>query len=238
MKLRSKSLIPLIFVLVAILYLSFGFSLEQRRMIGDERGWDPGSRAMPIGTGFLMLGVSIYLFLKESAALDGEERTADIASVKLVSLTIALSALYILSFRYIGFVLATYFLLVTLVYFNDSGDIAWKLIPRFMTGAGFGCGFILLLYSLGRTITRYLVLTGKRSKLELLSNRLFTTGITFIVLAVLFLISLGVAKKYLKSKESNRMMKAVCVATATTELLYLVFKQIFWVSLAKGIINW
>lgn len=238
MKLKSKSLMPLIFVLVAIVYVAFGFSLEQRRMIGDERGWDPGSRAMPIGTGFIMLGVSIYLFLKESAVVDEGERPTDSRSVKLVVLTIALSILYILSFRYIGFVLTTYFLLVTLVYFNDSGDIAWKLIPRFMAGAGFGCGFILLLYSFGRTITRYLVLTGKRSKIELLSNRLFTTGITFVVLAVLFLISMGIARKYLKNTVSRRMMTAVCVASATTELLYLVFKQVFWVSLTKGVINW
>ncbi len=238
MKLQSKSLIPVVFVLVAILYVAFGFSLEQRRMIGDERGWDPGSRAMPIGTGLLMLGISIYLFFKESAAAGGEKRGPDTASVKLVALTIALSIVYILSFRYLGFLLSTYFLLVTLFYFNAAGDIGWKLIPRFMAGAGVGCAFTLLLYSLGRTITRYLVLSGKRSKMEVLSNRLFTTGITFAVLSVLFIISLGIGGKYLKSKTSRRMITAVGVSAATTELLYLVFKQIFWVSLAKGIIDW
>ncbi|GAF82731.1 unnamed protein product, partial [marine sediment metagenome] len=85
-------------------------------MIGDEMGWDPGSRAMPIGIGFLMLGVSIYLFFKERKSGE-EEITLDFASKKLIIITIMLSILYILFFRFVGFVLSTNILLFALIYF-------------------------------------------------------------------------------------------------------------------------
>lgn len=238
MKLTVKRVIPLVFFVVAILYLAFGFSLEQRRMIGDEKGWDPGSRAMPIGTGFLILGLSVYLVLKEATSDKAEEKPLDAGAVKLIGLTLTLSVLYICSFRYVGFVLSTNLLLFTLIYFNYQKDITWRMIPRFLTGAVASSGFLLLLYSLGRYITRSLLIMGKQSKIEMLTNRLAITGITFVVLAVIFLVILGVVTKRLKTEHDQSLIPAIFVAVGGTEFLYLVFKQIFWVSLAKGVVFW
>ncbi len=238
MSLTAKKAIPLLFVVVSILYIIFSFSLEQRRMIGDERGWDPGSRAMPLGIGFIMLGASIYLVLKEARTAGEGEEPLDSGSIKLISLTIMLSVFYILFFRYVGFILSTNTLLFTLIYFNYRRDITWNVVPNFLPGLVVSTGFILLLYSIGRFATRFLFLTGKRSNIEILTNRLSTTGITFIVLTGIFLITLFLFKKFLKTEQSKIFLNVVLIATGMTEFLYLIFKQIFWVSLAKGIIFW
>jgi hypothetical protein len=207
-------------------------------MIGDERGWDPGSRAMPISTGFLLLGLSIYLALKEGISIKDEEKSLDPRSVKLISLTITLAIFYILCFRYVGFILSTNILLFTLIYFNYKQDITWRMLPKFLFGIIVSSGFILLLYSLGRYITRFLFLLGKRSNIHILTNRLFFTGITFILLTIIFLLTLFIFKSIFKKEHSIILFTSVYIATGMTEFLYLVFKQIFWVSLAKGVIYW
>ena len=238
MKPTSKKVIPILFVGVAIFYLIFGFSLEQRRMIADEKGWDPGSKAMPIGIGILMLGLSIYLTLKEVKSEDTEEKPLDPGSVKLIGLTITMAVLYILGFRYVGFVLSTQMLLFTLVYFNGKGDIAWNMMPNFLIGASVCNGFVLIIYSTGRYMIRSLFLLGKQSGLEILTSRLFITGTTFIALAGLMFVLWIVLNRTLKSEHSRNLITPLFIATGTTEFLYLIFKQIFWVSLTQGFIDW
>ena len=238
MKVTTKRILPFVFVVVAVFYLIFSFSLEQRRMIGDEKGWDPGSRAMPISTGFLLLGLSIYLTFKEGNSTKDEEESLDPGPVKLISLTITLAIFYILCFRYVGFILSTNILLFTLIYFNYRQDITWRMLPTFLAGIIASSGFILLVYSIGRYITRFLFLMGKRSHVQILTNRLFFTGITFIFLAIIFLLTLFIVKRIFKKEHTRIFFTSVYIATGVTEFLYLVFKQIFWVSLAKGVIFW
>ena len=234
----TRKIIPVVFIVVSLLYIAFGFSLEHRRMIGDERGWDPGSRAMPVGVGFLMLVTSIYLTLKQERSAEREQTQPDPGSAKLISLTIILSVIYILSFRYVGFILATNILLFTLIYFNSRQNITWNMVPNWGLGILLSTGFILLLYSIGRITTRFLFLTGKRSNIALLTNRLVITGLTFTLVTLIFLITLFLLKKFLRGTPARTLMNAALIATGTTELLYLVFKQVFWVSLAEGIITW
>ncbi len=234
----TKKIIPVVFIVVSLLYIAFGFSLEHRRMIGDEKGWDPGSRAMPLGVGFLMLAASIYLTLKKESFEKLGQLQPDSGSVKLISLTIMLSVMYIFFFRYVGFILATNILLFTLIYFNSRQDISWNMIPNWGLGGLFSTGFTLLIYSIGRVTTRFLFLTGKRSNIVLLTNRLVTTGLTCALATLIFLIALFFVRKFLRGTPAKILMHAVFIATGLTEFLYLVFRQVFWVSLAQGIITW
>ncbi|NIS59676.1 MAG: hypothetical protein GTO13_02905 [Proteobacteria bacterium] len=229
--------IPRVFILISIFYLIFAFSLEERRMIGDERGWDPGSRALPIGTGVIMLATSIYLTLREKPAAVGPEKL-DEGSARLIVLTIALTVFYILLFRTTGFILSTNALLFTLIYFNYRKGMEWHMVPGFGLGFVLSSGFVLLIYSLGRFITRSLVLYGKRSDLEVFSGKLFTSGVTMVILALIFLATLFISGKITRSAEGKYTRISVLTAPAVTEILYLVFKQIFLVRLAKGLITW
>jgi len=47
-------------ILLASLLIFYAFTLEQQRMIGDEAGHDPGSRALPLGSGIVMLIAGLY----------------------------------------------------------------------------------------------------------------------------------------------------------------------------------
>ncbi len=232
-----KRAIPRVFVVISIFYLIFAFSLEQRRMIGDERGWDPGSRALPIGTGVIMLATSIYLTLREKPAAERPEKLEE-GSGRLIGLTIVLTILYILLFKTSGFILSTNALLFTLVYFNYRKGIEWHMVPGFGLGFVLSSGFVLMIYSLGRFITRSLVLYGKRSDVELFTAKLFTSGVTLIVLALIFLAALLISRKITRSAEGKYIRISALTAPAVTEILYLVFKQIFLVRLARGLITW
>ena len=237
MKNSTRIIIPIVFIFFSLLYIILSFSIEQRKMIGDEMGWDPGSRAMPIGIGFLMLGVSIYLFFKERKSGE-EEITLDSASKKLIILTIMLSILYILFFRFVGFILSTNVLLFALIYFYYKRDIRWNMIQNFSIGLFLSVGLMILFYSIGRFTTRFLFLIGRNSNIEIFSGRLFITGVTFLILLFIFFTILLLFRKVIKNENFRIPLLSGFIAIGVTEFIYIIFKQIFWVSLAKGLIFW
>ena len=237
MKFGARRVIPLIFLVFSLLYLAFCFSLEQHRMIGDERGWDPGSRALPIAMGFLMLGLSIYLILKETSK-EQEEQAVPSQARKLILLTIVLSVLYILAFQVLGFILSTAVLLFTLVYFNYHENINLKLLPIFSVGLISSVAFALLIYTAGRFITRSLFYTGRAQGYELLTSKVFSAFAVMIFAAAVFMALLVIFRKTVNKPKIRSMLVAGLTAAGVTEGLYLVFKQIFLVNLARGIVFW
>ena len=237
MKFGTRRVIPLVFLVVSLLYLAFCFSLEQYRMIGDERGWDPGSRALPIAMGFLMLGLSIYLFLRETAKQQ-QEQAVPSGARKLIVLTIVLSVLYILAFRTLGFVLSTAVLLYTLIYFNYHENVRLELLPRFSAGLVSSAAFVLLIYSAGRFITRSLFYLGRARGCELFTSKVFSAFAVLLFTAVLFALLLVFFRKTVNKPATRSILIAGLLAAGVTEGLYLVFKQIFLVNLARGIVFW
>jgi hypothetical protein len=237
MKFGTRRVIPLIFFVVSLLYLAFSFSLEQYRMIGDERGWDPGSRALPIAMGFLMSGLSIYLILRETAK-EQEEQAIPSGARKLILLTIVLSILYILAFRVLGFILSTAVLLFTLIYFNYHEDVRLKLLPRFFLGLISSTAFVLLIYTAGRFITRSIFYLGRARGYELFTSKVFSAFVVLLFAAALFAVLLVFLRKTVNKTETRSLIIAGLMAAGVTEGLYLVFKQIFLVNLARGIVFW
>jgi putative tricarboxylic transport membrane protein len=237
MKFGTRRIIPLVFLVVSLLYLAFSFSLEQYRMIGDERGWDPGSRALPIAMGFLMLGLSTYLIFKETTK-EQAERSVPAGARNLILLTIVLSVLYILVFRALGFILSTAILLFTLIYFNYQENVRLELLPRFAAGLISSAAFVLLVYTAGRFITRSLFYLGRARGYELFTSKVFSAFLVLLFVAVLFAVLLISFRKTVNKPEIRSMFIAGLIAAGVTEGLYLVFKQIFLVSLARGIVFW
>lgn len=56
---------PLAWLAFSIIYLLFALSIEPRRMPADREGWDPGSNAIPVGIGYVMVAVSAYLVVTD-----------------------------------------------------------------------------------------------------------------------------------------------------------------------------
>jgi hypothetical protein len=237
MRLGTRRLVPLAFLLVSLLYLAFSFSLEERRMIGDEKQWDPGSRSLPMAMGFLMLGLSLYLVVKETLPAR-EERPVPAGARRLVVLTIAASLAYILVFRRLGFILATALLLFTLVYFNRRQDVRLNQLPGYAAGAAAGTALALLIYSAGRLLTRGLFAWGRAHGSALLAGNIFAAFLTALLMAALFGALAALARRVLRTPGARETFGAVLLAAGVTEGLYLVFKQIFLVSLPGGIVFW
>ena len=226
-----------VFVVLSLLYIAFALSVEQRRMIGDDRGWDPGSRALPLGAGAVMLAASLFLVVRERAPAGDRERLPT-PSRRLIALAIVVSLLYVFAFRAVGFVLGTNLLLLTLITFNTEGDVRIAFVPRFAAAVGVGTAFVLVIYTLGRLITRSLFFTGRRMSSDLLQAPVFTAAVSLAAVAVVFLaIVLGVRRR-LPVGPARRLLDTMLTAAGTTELLYLVFRQVFLVRLAQGLVRW
>jgi len=242
-KLSTNKIIAFAFLIFSILYIIFGFSIEQRRMIGDQQGWDPGSRAIPIGIGSIMLIVSMYIILSGREKEDtAAEKPHDTASRKLVILSIIVPILYIFLFRLLGFIVMTIFLLFTLIYFSYRKDIKWEYTPQYLFGFTISAVSMILIYSIGRYLTRLLIRTGKSNSIKFLSNNLFTSSIVITTTALIFFIVILIDNR-IKAKrpaagEANLLFISILTSVGVTEFLYIIFKQIFWVSLAKGVIFW
>ncbi len=250
---KIKRVIPLVFLIFSVFYLVFAFSMEQRRMIGDQQGWDPGSRAIPLGTGFIMLAFSLYLTFS-SRREKNEEDVLDRETRNLVILSILLPVLYITVFRYVGFIILTSAMLFTLIFFYYRKGIFLSDAGRYLWGLILSVLLTLSVYTVGRLVTRFFVRYGKHVSSKLLSGRMFTSLVVLILLAVILAVVNMFYKMFYKRRKgrignvsrsnTNResidstLFTAMITATAITEILYLVFKQIFWVSLARGVIFW
>ena len=236
-KLSTNKIIASAFLIFSIFYIIFGFSIEQRRMIGDQQGWDPGSRAIPIGTGFVMLIVSMYILLSGRKKKDADEKqSSDAASRRLVFLSIVVPVLYIFLFRLLGFIVMTIFLLFTLIYFSYKKDIKREYIPQYLAGFAVSAVSMIIIYSIGRYITRMLIRTGKSKGVGFLSNNLFTSAVVIVAVALIFYIVILIKKT--AGEKRKDLFVSVLTSVGVTEILYIIFKQIFWVSLAKGIVFW
>jgi hypothetical protein len=237
MKMSIKRVLPICFVIISLLYILFVLSLEPGRMIGDERGWDPGTRALPLFVGLLMLGLSIYLTVKESRIKETIERI-DPSALKLIIQTMMLCVCYVLFFRYIGFILSTSALLYTLIFFNCHKDINKSLLGEFFVGLTISIIFTLLVYTMGRAITRELFLIGRSAGIILFKSRIFSAGMATIATALLFMVVLIIAGSLRKTRCPRILLISVMTSAGMTELIYIVFKQIFRVSLAAGLVSW
>jgi len=233
-----RRIIPIAFILASLLYLLLSFSLEQKRMIGDELGWDPGPRALPLGTGLLMLGLSLYLLFKEWKAAPAA-KVGDPAILRLIVLTLIVTVLYIVAFKPVGFILATALFLFTLGYFNYKQDVRLAMTADFIKGLAGCAAFTLFVYSAGKWVTRFFFTLGRQTRQQLFTGRVFAAGVSLAV-CVLFLFLAVFLLKRLRGGRASLSKSAVSAltATGTTEILYICFKQLFLVSLASGLIFW
>ncbi len=264
----TKRIIPLVFMALSVLYLVFALTLKERHMIGDVRGWDPGSRFLPVGVGALGLAVSAYLFVRELLKAGGRRRKGGAPApprapstprpgtlrpggppaapaaepvrpaAGLVVFAVAATLLYIATFRLLGFILGTNLLLFLLVYFSFRREVRLEMALPAAWGAAASSAFVLVLYSLGRLVTRSMVLYGKRADLELLTNKPLTAAAALLAAGVPYLLVLLLTRKAGRREAARHWRTAFLTAPAVTEIFYLVFRQVFLVSLARGLSAW
>ena len=226
------------FLAASLFFLVMAFGMDERRMTGDEQGWDPGPRALPVATGGLMLGLTIYLMLRTWNAPQLSKPVAP-ASCRLVVFAIGLSVLYILIFIPLGFILATTSLLYLLFHFNFKLDLRRDLLAGCLKGWGAGLALSLVLYSVGRWTSRALFFYGRSSGQVLLADRSFGAGASLVAVSAVFLLAIFILKrKSGRRLPLGRTSLSVLTAAGLTEGLYIVFQQLFLVELASGLLGW
>lgn len=225
------------FLAASLLFLALALTLDDRRMSGDEQGWDPGPRALPIAAGGLMLGLTVYLMLRSWNAPSNSKPLARPAR-RLVLFAIALTVIYILVFIPVGFIPATASLLYLLAYFNFKLDFRRDLLAGCLKGWGACLAFSLGLYGAGKWTSRALFFYGRSSGQALLADRSFGAGASLLAVGAVFLLAIFVLKRRNGSAPLGRSSLSVLTAAGLTEGLYIVFQQLFLVELASGLLGW
>ncbi|MCG8508019.1 MAG: tripartite tricarboxylate transporter TctB family protein, partial [Rhodospirillales bacterium] len=110
-----RQMVPLGFLIAALGYIAFVFSLETSTMIGDVFSYDPGGRIIPLLAALVLAAASLRLVISERATAPQE---ADRSAHLLVLANIGLSILFIALFRPLGFVISTGLMMFFLILFN------------------------------------------------------------------------------------------------------------------------
>lgn len=110
-------------ILAAALLIYYSFTIEQRRMIGDEAGHDPGSRALPLGSGVVMLIAGLYDLGKQVQRRRGQElQRVDAKGAEGILFwgTLSGSILYLFLLEQAGFLILTTLFLYLLFFFYKN----------------------------------------------------------------------------------------------------------------------
>lgn len=241
--LRSRKPVPIAFMILSLLYFFYVIGSGSSRMIGDEIGGDPGTMVLPLVLSVFMFLVSTFLFLTDKP--QSESRSSELGrdDLQLLVLTFIISIVYILMMRTLGFIICTVILLYTLVFFYQRHGIRKNDLSVWFVGVIVSTLMMLGMYSIGRTITRFLFrISRENSNLAWIGSRSFTLFVVLSVVIVVFVVILFVSRSFFRENRAgdtiNSAWIACMVSVASTELLYIVFRQAFFVQLAQGLVAW
>lgn len=232
---------PLAWLLFSIVYLVFIVGIEDRQMPGAQ--WDPGSTALPMGVAVVMVICSLYLAVKEFAGARGHSGTAaadstDHATRRLAALSVISTIAYVLAFRALGYVVSTTLMLYLLTFYYQLGDLRPVYASVALRYAIYSIVGTAALYALGVWALRWVRYFGRIYEIPILRERAFSAVIgaliwTAILYPVFRRLLRGVTQEQRPIREARR---ALVLATTTTLALFLVFQQLFRVSLAAGVL--
>ncbi len=241
--LRSRKPVPIAFMVLSLLYFFYVIGSGSSRMIGDEIGGDPGTMVLPLVLSVFMFLVSTFLFLTDKP--QSESRSSELGrdDLQLLVLTFIISIVYILMMRPLGFIICTVILLYTLVFFYQRHGIRKNDLSVWFVGVIVSTLMMLGMYSIGRTITRFLFRISRENlNLAWIGSRSFTLFAVLSAVIVLFVVILFVSRSFFRENRAgdtiNSAWIACMVSVASTELLYIVFRQAFFVQLAQGLVAW
>lgn len=218
-------------LVAALLYVAFVLSLDPSQMIGDVYGYDPGTRALPLFAGLVLAGASLHLAVRErhAAPVDWLQPRG------LVLANLGLSVLFILLFRYLGFILTTGGLMFVLIALNvrQTGvAVGWGRAGRWFA---LTMGELVALYSLARGVVRLCFMAFHATGWEPLRDPFLQAAIETAVLVPLFAAG-GWALR--RACGSTAFLTMSQTAVGTTMGIFLVFKEYFLVQLPKGLLFW
>lgn len=240
---RKHKPVPLAFMIMSVLYFIYVVSLGSSKMIGDELGGDPGGMLLPLFLSIFMFLASTFLMITDTRIDGSQAIKLETAERRLFILTFFMSIAYVVGMRSLGFVLTTVILSYTLTFFYFRGNVLIGDMKAWALGCLVSVAFQLVLYTLARMLTRFLLVGGRTGAIPAFmgsSSFVISAALLLVLLLYLPVAILGGRKvRTLPSLYSaHAMFSAILVSVATTELLYLFFRQLFLVELVRGIVTW
>lgn len=240
---RTRKPLPFVFMMVSILYFIYVISLGSSAMIGDEIGGDPGGMMLPLVLSIFMFVASTILFLTDKKPQEATEKVQGSAQRRLFLLTVIVAILYVAAMRPLGFIITTALLIFTLTFYYLQGTIVRKDTVTWAVGTVATLAILLALYSIGRIITRYLLLSARQGRIpQLLGSTSVVVGVVLVVILALYYLLYKLTRTRFHHdrvpSSVSRAFDACMISVLTTESLYLVFRQMFLVELVRGLITW
>jgi hypothetical protein len=240
---RTRKPLPFVFMMVSILYFIYVISLGSSAMIGDEIGGDPGGMMLPLVLSIFMFVASTILFLTDKKPQEATGKVQGTSERRLFLLTVIIAILYVAAMRPLGFIITTALLIFTLTFYYLQGTVVRKDTATWAVGTVATLAILLALYSIGRVITRYLLLSARQGRIpQWLGSTSVVVGVVLVVVLALYYLLYKLTRTRFHHERVpssvSRAFDACMISVLTTELLYLVFRQMFLVELVRGLITW
>lgn len=223
--------LPFGFFVTSLIYLGFMLSTESSHMVGDDFGYDPGSRALPLLAGGVLAVVSLHLFIRErGAAADAPRQGRNLFVANLV-----LAVLFIALFRHLGFVLTTGLFMFALIALNyrEAGE---TLAPA-RTGAwlAYSVGLLVALFSLARGVVKACYFVFHQTHWEAMRDPFIQASFEIAVVVPAF-VAVGLVVRRRAGRSLYLTMSQTAVGT--TMGIFILFRELFLVQLPKGVLFW
>lgn len=247
---RTRKPLPFVFMVVSILYFIYVISLGSSTMIGDEIGGDPGGMMLPLVLSIFMFVASTILFLTDKKPQETDKKSQEAAQngrgaseQRLFLLTLILAILYVAAMRPLGFIITTAMLVFTLMFFYLQGTVVRKDVATWAVGIVATLAVLLALYSIGRVISRYLLLSARQGRIpQWLGSTGVVAGVVLVIVLVLYYLLYKLTRARFHHERVpvavSHAFDACMISAITTELIYIVFRQMFLVELVPGLITW
>lgn len=240
---RTRKPLPFVFMVVSILYFIYVISLGSSTMIGDEIGGDPGGMMLPLVLSIFMFVASTILFLTDKKPQEAVQNSQGASEQRLFLLTLIVAILYVAAMRPLGFIITTAMLVFTLMFFYLQGTVVRKDVATWAVGTVATLVVLLALYSIGRVISRYLLLSARQGRIpQWLGSTAVVAGVVLVIVLVLYYLLYKLTRARFHHERVpvavSHAFDACMISAITTELIYLVFRQMFLVELVPGLITW
>lgn len=227
-------LMSAVMTVLSALYFVYVLTSKDTTLVADAVGGDPGGKVMPMFMAVFMFVGFLYITLKERPDGNGMDKDTKM----LFGTTLALTILYVLLIKKIGFVICSVILVYTLEYlFATIGE---KRCAKAAVAGGVGAAVIsAAVYMLMRWVTKTLMAMGRGGVLPaIFTSAAFEACISLVLLTIVIILLLMTMCKALKAKGYHRVSNAAIIAFATVLILYVIFRQFFSVNLAPGLLNY
>ena len=223
--------LPFGFFVTSLVYLGFMLSAESSHMVGDDFGYDPGSRALPLLAGGLLAVVSLRLFIRERGAVADAPRQGR----NLFVANVVLAVLFIAVFRPLGFVLTTGLFMFALIALNyrEAGDSLET--ARVAKWLAYSVGLLVLLFSIARGVVKACFALFHATQWESLRDPFVQASLEIAVVVPIF-IAIGLVVR--RRSGSSLYLTMSQTAVGTTMGVFILFRELFLVQLPKGVLFW